>query len=189
MHLDISELETHRTALLRFALLQLHNKTHAEDVVQETMVAALQGADRFAGGSSVRTWLVGILKHKILDHYRAAAREQPLSDDAEEFSLDDFDPLFKEDGHFVEQPTDWDNPENALVRNEFFEILETCLEALPRNTARVFTLREIMGVDTEDICRELSISANNCWVLLYRARMSLRTCLEQRWFGPAGGTR
>lgn len=185
MPVEISELDTHRHALFKFAMLQLRNETHAEDVVQETLVAAIQGAGRFAGGSSVRTWLVGILKHKIMDHFRRASREQPLSLGEEESSLVDFDVLFKDDGHFIDEPRAWADPEEALTRSEFFEVLERCLEALPKNTARVFTMREVMDVETDDICKELSITATNCGVLLYRARMSLRSCLQQRWFDTA----
>jgi RNA polymerase sigma-70 factor (ECF subfamily) len=182
----VADLETHRRALLKFALLQLRNETHAEDCVQEALAAAIQSADRFAGGSSVRTWLIGILKHKILDHFRKASREQTLSAVDEETSIDDFDALFSDDGHFVEPPAPWANPEQALSQREFFEVLERCLEALPQVTARVFTMREVMGVSTEEICSELGITANNCWVLIYRARMSLRECLEKRWFESSG---
>ncbi len=182
---DPRELESHRQALFKFAMIQLRNETHAEDCVQETLIAALQGAQRFSGKSSVRTWLVGILKHKIIDHFRKAGREQQLDASDGETSLDDFDALFKEDGHFIDEPRGWANPEEALSQAKFFEVLQGCMDGLPANTARVFLLREVMGTDTDEICRELSITANNCWVLLYRARMALRECLQLRWFGEA----
>jgi RNA polymerase sigma-70 factor (ECF subfamily) len=180
--LEIHDLEKHRRAMLKFAMLQLRNETHAEDCVQEALAAAIQSADRFAGDSSVRTWLIGILKHKILDHFRRVSREQALIVNDEEGSLDDFDGLFKDDGHYIEPPAPWANPEQALSQSEFFEVLERCMQALPNVTARVFTMREVMGVTTQDICAELGITSNNCWVLIYRARMSLRECLEKRWF-------
>ena len=183
--IEIRDLETHRQALFKFAMLQLRDEAHAEDVVQETLVAAIQGAASFAGGSSPRTWLIGILKHKIIDHFRKASREQPLDSGDDETSLDDLDVLFKADGHFIDEPRAWANPEQTLAQSEFFEVLERCLEGLPKNTARVFMMREVMGSDTDEICKELSITSNNCWVLLYRARMALRACLEQRWFGAA----
>jgi RNA polymerase sigma-70 factor (ECF subfamily) len=179
------DLESHRAALLRFAMLQLRDRARAEDAVQETMVAALQGKAGFAGQSSARTWLVGILKHKIVDQLRRAARERPL--EAGEDALDDVDALFREDGHFENPPIDWNDPEGALGRREFFEVLERCLQGLPPATARVFLLREVMGLETAEICRELSISASNCWVMLYRARMGLRECLERRWFAAESG--
>jgi RNA polymerase sigma-70 factor (ECF subfamily) len=182
---QLGDLEQHRRAMLKFALLQLRNETYAEDCVQEALTAALQSADRFAGNSSVRTWLIGILKHKILDHFRKTGREQTVSASDEETSLDDFDALYKDDGHFIDPPAAWANPEQALSQSEFFEVLERCLQALPQVTARVFTMREVMGVTTDDICTELGITSNNCWVLVYRARMSLRECLEKRWFDPS----
>jgi RNA polymerase sigma-70 factor (ECF subfamily) len=183
----MQEFETHRRALYKFAMVQLRNETYAEDCVQEALAAAIQGAGRFAGGSSVRTWLIGILKHKILDHFRRASREESLTVPDEELSLDDFDALFKEDGHHATPPGAWANPEQALTQREFFEVLERCMSGLPRNTARVFELREMMGLRIDEICAELEITPTNCSVLMYRARMSLRECLEQRWFAPARG--
>ena len=179
------DLEKHRPVLLKFALLQLRNRAQAEDAVQETLMAAIQGAKSFAGKSSVRTWLVGILKHKIIDHIRRVSREQPLDLPDAETSLGDFDALYKEDGHYVSVPAEWGDPEAALSQRRFFETLERCLEGLPKNTARVFMMREVMGLETGDICKELAITATNCWVLLYRARMGLRACLEERWFATS----
>ena len=168
-------------------MLQLRNPAQAEDAVQETLVAALQGAERFAGQSSPRTWLIGILKHKIVDQIRKSSRERPAEPAPGETSLEEMDALFQDDGHFENEPRDWADPEAALSQRKFFEALERCLEGLPANTARAFVMREVMGLDTDEICRELAISASNCWVMLYRARMGLRMCLEQRWFG-AGET-
>ena len=185
--IELRELETHRRAMFKFAMLQLRNESHAEDCVQEALAAAIQNADGFSGNSSVRTWLIGILKHKIIDHFRRASREQPLTVGEEETSLDDFDALFKPDGHFVDPPAAWANPEQALTQQQFFEVLESCMQALPKVTARVFAMREVMGVSTEEICAQLGITSNNCWVLIYRARMSLRQCIEKRWFAVPSG--
>jgi RNA polymerase sigma-70 factor (ECF subfamily) len=185
--IDLQALEQHRRAMFKFAMLQLRNEAHAEDCVQEALIAAINNANGFAGNSSVRTWLIGILKHKIIDHFRRASREQPLNVSDDETSLDDFDVLFKPDGHFVDPPAAWANPEQALTQQEFFEVLESCMQALPKATARVFTMREVMGVSTEEICAELGITSNNCWVLIYRARMSLRQCIEKRWFAVPSG--
>lgn len=184
---DSLELDKHRPHLVKFATAQLRNTAYAEDAVQETLVAAMQGADRFAGQSSVRTWLIGILKHKIMDHFRRQSREAPLLDLDEETSLEDLDARFKADGHFIENPlqvpgSDWGDPDAALSQSRFFEVLEACMARLPKNTARVFNMREIMGMETEDICKELGISPTNSWVLLYRARMALRECLQAKWF-------
>jgi len=177
------ELEAHRSSLFKFAMLQLRNQAQAEDAVQETMLAAMQGAERFSGNSSLRTWLTGILKHKILDQIRKSARERTSDLAYDEGSTDDFDALFNERGAHAEKPADWGNPEAALSQRKFFEILERCMEGLPKNTARVFAMREIMGLDTKEICKDTGISATNCGVLLYRARMALRLCLDERWFG------
>ena len=179
------ELERHRPYLLRFALLQLRDRSAAEDAVQETLLAAIQGASRFAGQSSVRTWLVGILKHKIVDSVRKASREQPI--ESLEDRGEDMDAFFADDGHFAEAPQPWANPESSLEEKGFFDALERCLQSLPPNTARAFTMREVMGLETDEICKELRISASNCWVMLYRARVSLRACLERTWFLAGSG--
>jgi RNA polymerase sigma-70 factor (ECF subfamily) len=183
------EIEQHRSYLLRFALLQLRDASAAEDAVQETLLAALQGAERFGGRSAVRTWLVGILKHKIIDHLRKAQREPSIDELAGEASTDDMDALFRQDGHYAEQPASWGSPDGALEQRLFFEALERCMEALPPNTARAFMLREVMGLETAEICKELSISSTNCWVLLYRARTALRGCLEKSWFATERGNK
>lgn len=177
------ELDTHRRYLLRVAQLQLRDADLAEDVVQETIVAALSARDGFSGRSSVKTWLTGILKHKIVDAIRLKQR-QPIivATFEEETDLDEFDPLFKDNGAWDAPPADWGDPENALSRAEFMGIMDFCLEKLPPNTARVFMMREVMELETAEICKELTITANNLWVILYRARMALRQCLEQNWF-------
>ena len=167
-------------------MLQLRNHAQAEDAVQETMVAAIRGAQGFAGGSSVRTWLIGILKHKIIDSIRKTSREQSLDLDQHESSPGDMDVLFKPDGHYADTPADWGNPEETLSRQRFFDVLQECLESLPKATAQAFAMREVMGLDTAEICATLSISDSNCWVLLYRARMKLRECLERNWIAAGG---
>ena len=177
------ELDTHRRYLLRVAQLQLRDGDLAEDVVQETLVAALASRDGFSGRSSVKTWLTGILKHKIVDAIRQRQRQPVvLATFEEEIDLEEFDPMFKDNGAWDAPPADWGDPENALSRHEFMGILEVCLEKLPPNTARVFMMREVMELESDEICKELTITANNLWVILYRARMALRQCLEQNWF-------
>ena len=175
------ELERQRPYLLRFALLRLRDKSAAEDAVQEALLAAIQGAERFAGQSSVRTWLVGILKHKIIDNLRKSSRERS-ADSADDAGVEDLEGFFASDGHFAEPPGEWESPEKALEERRFFEALERCLQGLPKNVARAFILRELMGLGTDEICKELGISASNCWVMLYRARLNLRACLERTWF-------
>jgi len=178
-----TEIESHRGYLMRVATLQLRDRDAAEDVVQDTLVAALAGQAGFTGRSSVKTWLTGILKHKIVDAIRRRQREPLLEASLpEETDLDDFEPLFNERGAWDAMPTQWNDPEAALSRSQFFDILEFCLERLPPNTGRVFMMREVMELESEEICKELRITSNNLWVILYRARMALRLCLQQNWF-------
>ena len=181
-------LEQQRSYLLRYAMLQLRNQTSAEDAVQETLLAAIAGGERFAGQSSVKTWLVGILKHKIIDHLRKQAREPLLAVGPHEHDEGDLEAMFDNTGHFSEAPQIWASPEKSFEQKKFFEAFEECMQGLPSRTARAFMLREMHGLETAEICKELGISTSNCWVLLYRARTALRACLEKRWFqGVAPG--
>lgn len=182
---DPAQIERHRPYLLRYATLQLRDAGAAEDAVQDTLIAALEGFDRFAGNSSVKTWLTGILKHKIIDHHRRQAREEPLAPDAETSEADAVDALFKPNGHWVQRPNNWENPDRALENKRFLDALEKCTQGLPKKTARVFMLRDVMEVSTEEICKELNITSTNCWVMLHRARLALRECLETTWFGKS----
>jgi RNA polymerase sigma-70 factor (ECF subfamily) len=181
------ELERQRGYLMRVARLQLRDPAVAEDVVQDTLVAALTAQGGFTGKSSVKTWLTGILKHKIVDAIRRKQRE-PIAASAldEEAYLEDFEGLFKENGAWASPPADWGDPEQSLSRQQFFDIMQRCLDKLPPNSARVFMMREVMELTSEEICKELTITANNLWVILYRARMSLRECLEMSWFSGSG---
>lgn len=179
-----------RPALLRFATLQLRNASQAEDVVQDALIAVLEKPDRFAGQSSLRTYVTGIMKHKIIDALRAAGRIRQF-EPAEDQSEDDLiDALFAADGHTVEKPRPWGNPDAVLEQKDFFRVMEICLEKLPANTARLFLMREWLELETDEICKEMAITTSNAWVMLYRARLRLRECLDLNWFGkserPAG---
>lgn len=176
------QLEALRPYLLRFASLQLRDTSVAEDAVQETLVAALAGEASFAGRANLRTWLTGILKHKIVDAIRRQAREPVVSAEADEEAAD-FDDLFTERGHWSARPAAWGDPDGALEQSQFFRALELCLARLPERTAQAFMMREHLGLETGEICKELGITPTNCWVMLYRARMTLRECLQRTWFG------
>jgi len=177
-----AELEALRPYLLRYASLQLRNREAAEDAVQETLLAALSAETSFEGRSNLRTWATGILKHKCIDAVRRAARESPLAGEDADAAASDFDALFDEREHWREHPRPWDDPDGALHQKQFLRALEDCLAALPKRTAQVFMLREHMGLDTQEICKQLGLTSTYCWVLLYRARMALRMCLEKNWF-------
>jgi RNA polymerase sigma-70 factor, ECF subfamily len=172
-----SRVQAERPYLLRYASLQLRDRHAAEDVVQETLLAALAGEAGFGGRSNLRTWLTGILKHKIVDAIRRASRETAaIADDTE------LDALFDARGHWMEMPAAWHQADAALEQKQFFAALEECLARLPAKAAQVFMMREHMGYETADICKELGVTPTHCWVLLYRARVGLRECLHQNWF-------
>lgn len=177
------ELEALRPSLLRFAILQLRNDSLAEDVVQDALIAVLEKPERFAGQSSLRTYVTGILKHKIVDVLRAARRECRIETDDDQSDADVIDALFKPDGHTLDMPRQWGDPDATLEQKDFFRIMEICLERLPAKTARIFMMREWLELETDEICKELGITSANAWVMLYRARLQLRECLDLNWFG------
>jgi RNA polymerase sigma-70 factor (ECF subfamily) len=169
--------------------MHLRNANRAEDVVQETLLAAVESPDRFSGRSSLRTWLTGILKHKIIDVFRKQSREAPLDPDGDGQSDEEFADVYfdkQRTDHWHQFPQTWGNPERSLEDKRFWEVFDQCSKQMPPQIARAFYLRELMGLETDEICKELGITATNCWVMLYRARMNLRQCLEVRWFGTTG---
>lgn len=178
-------LADHGAALYRYALVHLRDPHKAEEAVQETLLAALQARDRFSGGASVRTWLIGILKHKIIDQFRRDAREPPLDDADAAAGPDDVHTgdSFAGDGHWRPRLASWGNPERTLEDRQFWETLQFCLDHLPKRLARLFMLREVLEESTEAICQELTITPTNLWTMLYRARFGLRQCLERNWVG------
>jgi len=172
-----------RQPLLRFAQAQLRDAGAAEDVVSETLLALLERPEAFEGRSSLRTYATGILKFKIVDHLRRSARE-PLLETTEEQTLDDaIDALFSDNGHWRAPQRGWGEPDEALQQQQFHAQLQRCMEKLPARTAQVFLMRECLEQEVDEICQELGITANHCGVMLYRARMALRGCLQQHWFG------
>jgi RNA polymerase sigma-70 factor (ECF subfamily) len=175
-----AQVEALRPFLLRYASLQLRNRDAAEDAVQETLLAALSAEQSFEGRSNLRTWVTGILKHKCIDAVRRAAREVPLGDT--DAAAAEVEALFDEREHWREHPKPWDDPDSALHQKQFLQTLEACLAKLPARTAQVFLLREHLGLDTAEICKQLGITAANCAVLIHRARMALRLCLDKNWF-------
>jgi RNA polymerase sigma-70 factor (ECF subfamily) len=172
--------------LFRFAMLRLRDRSASEDLVQETFLAALKDRGSFAGNSSEATWLVGILKHKISDHFRRQSREEslPVGDPPDMPEDNPFNAV----GHWSTGPKDWGgNPADLFRQKEFLDQFAKCLSSLSPNHANAFTLREIDGENTEEICKVLNVTETNLWVILHRARMQLRRCLEINWFrGRAG---
>ena len=181
-------LERYGDALYRYAAARIGGREPAEDLVQETFLAALQSRDRFQHRSSVRTWLFSILRHKIVDHYRRAqeGRELIAAESAADADADTDEALkrfFTSGGLWSNVPSPWKSPEQALERDEFWSVLDGCLGGLPRSLAQAFVLRELEEVDSERLCELLGLSPGNLRVRLHRARLLLRDCLETRWFG------
>ncbi len=179
--------DEHGDYLFRYALMRLRNETLAEDVVQETLLAAIQSLASYVGKSTERTWLTSILKHKIVDHYRKSSRETTI--DPSETDLSEFDKFFERDDEWQNHwnvrlaPRGWtQNPEAVFEQNEFFEVFQNCLSKLPERAANVFALREMDGFEAVEVCEILGLSSNNFWVMMHRARMSLRRCIEINWF-------
>lgn len=174
-----------RPRLLRFARLQLREASAAEDAVQEALLAATVHAGQFQGASAAATWIFAILKNKIIDEFRRRSR-QPQADvdiEQEQAFEEALEEQFDERGHWVSHPAAWADPQAALEQKRFWEVFEVCISGLPEKPARVFGMRELLGMETEEICKELGLSTSNCWVLLHRARLGLRDCLSRRWFG------
>jgi RNA polymerase sigma-70 factor, ECF subfamily len=180
-------LDQHGDYLFKYAVFRLRDSTAAEDVVQETFLAALKAYEKFEGRGSERTWLVGILKHKVIDHFRRANREVAIGDGSEEASehREFFEREDQWSGHWNNNyaPNDWHaTPAELIERSDFWKVFSECLSPLPQRTASAFTMREVDGHSSEEICEILSISVNNLWVMLHRARLHLRNCLDINWF-------
>ncbi len=181
-------LDAHGNVLFAFALARVRDRAAAQDVVQETFLAALKARQSFAGRSGERAWLFGILRNKLADYYRTKSKETAF-----EFS----EALGEENERFFHghgpgkdgwisrvAPKRWAEPDASLISKEFQQVFEDCLSKLPERMAQVFIRREVDEVSTDELCKDLGISSDYTWVILHRARMSLRRCLEVHWFGP-----
>lgn len=182
-------LELHGDTLYRYALKYVQEASIAEDLVQETILAAFKAREKFGGQSSEQTWFIGILKNKIMDHFRKSSRE---------VNLEQSDIHNKEnDDNFISQgamkgtwqpsrrPAKWMVDSNDITeQNEFWEYLQKCLDGIDKKLSKVFILREIEEINYKEICNTLSISHTNLRVMLYRARKLLRICLENNWIEP-----
>lgn len=180
-------LDRHGDALYRYACFRLRDTAAAEDLVQETLLAAFQARGGFAGRASERTWLVGILKNKIVDHLRKRRREDivdtPIEPDEDVEAL--FSPGRKD--HWTHAPSVWNNPTASLEQKQFWKIFSDCVDLLPARQAQAFVLCELDGLGGAESCQVLGVTTTNLWVLLHRARLRLRECLEQRWFQGNSG--
>jgi RNA polymerase sigma-70 factor, ECF subfamily len=167
----------HAETLYSYALMRLGRRELAEDVVQETLLTALQSWESFAGASSERTWLIGILRHKILDFFR---RHHGTEDVDDQIWRTEY---FNKSKHWKDKLSNWKADPAALAENrEFWHVLRDCLKELSKVMAEAFVMRELEGMTSEEICKHLEISETNLWVRLHRARLQLRRCLELNWF-------
>ncbi len=190
MDLDFSaQVAAAQPMLLKYATLQLRNVTWAQDVVSEVLLAALEKPQAYSGKASVKTWLVGILKFKIIDQFRHNKRQASCSaaSDGDDDAFQELEQLmFDETGHHSEAVAMWVVPTAApdaqVQEKQFFAVLEACVHDLPEQQGRVFMMREWLELSTEDICKDLGVSTSNLWVLLHRARARLQVCLNARWF-------
>ncbi|MCB1749303.1 MAG: sigma-70 family RNA polymerase sigma factor [Gammaproteobacteria bacterium] len=179
-------LDSHGDALYAFAMMRVRNAAVAEDLVQETLLAALGALAGFDGRSSERTWLIGILKHKLIDHLRRAGREQTADTTSDDEAV--WNARFDHTGHWAEPPRDWGDPARIAENDGLRQALAGCIARLPERQRLLFVLREVDGLDTDELLDTLGISsANNLWVMLSRARAALRECIERTWGG--GGRR
>lgn len=173
--------EAHSDYLYSFAITRVNDEHLARDLVQDTFMAALKSIDSFRKQSKASTWLTAILKNKIIDHYRKKVREYHKE------SLDGIsasEEFFDRKGHWRKDqyPKDWNiDTDRGIQQEEFYGILQKCLKKLNELQRMAFVMKHMDDVDTADICKELEITASNYWVIIHRAKLQLRKCMESQW--------
>ena len=177
-HFAQTWLNEHGDILYRYACLQLRDDFLVEEVIQDTFVSAIESWDRYQGNASVRTWLISILKNKIIDHFRKSKKQQQLFPE-NELAHEQQRSFF--DGHWTQKIIDWGSPDILFENKQFWEILQQCIDTLPEKSKQIYLMREIMEEKTEKICQEFALSPTNLWTVLYRSRLKLRNCFEQHW--------
>ena len=166
--------------LFNYTISRINNHDQAKDLVQDTFFAALNAKDNFQGKASERTWLISILKRKIIDYYRKINSAKGKAEVKMNFYSDG-----EREGDWIEErvPTDWNAEVEKNIENKELTIaLENCINNLPEKYAMVFRMKTIQQFETEEICKELEITASNLWVIIHRARTQLRKCMEDNWF-------
>lgn len=170
-------------ALYRYTLVRVRDQDDAQEIVQLSFLAALQAKDSFAGRSTEKSWLFGILKHKIMDHFREVKKTRTFDLSPDDDNPDPYDKAFDSTGHHINPPGQWAiDPSKAAENKQLVKALSLCLEGLPEKYRRVFVLKEIENLSSEEICNTFEIQPTNLWVMLHRARNQLKKCLEIRWF-------
>jgi RNA polymerase sigma-70 factor (ECF subfamily) len=173
-----------RVRLLRHARFAVHDDSLAEDLVQDTLIAVVEQHATRRGDASLVTWATAILKNKVADWYRSPHRKRMVQFKADEDSIGDaIDALYDADGAYTEAVPAWQQPDNRTEQKQMMTVLDRCLACLPRQTGRVFMMREWLGFETAEICQRAGVSADNCRMILHRARMALRACMQRDWIG------
>jgi RNA polymerase sigma-70 factor (ECF subfamily) len=179
-----SQLPGLRVRLLRHARFAVHDDSLAEDLVQDTLIAVFEQHSKRRGDASLVTWATAILKNKVADWYRSPTRKRVVQFNADDGKLDDaIDALYDADGSYGEPVPAWQQPENRTEQRQMMTVLERCVSCLPRQTGNVFMMREWLGFETAEICERVGVSADNCRMILHRARMALRDCMQRDWIG------
>jgi len=170
--------------LFSIAFIKLSNREIAEDIVQETFIAALKAKETFKNNSSEKTWLTTILNNKIVDYYRKKDVLKNSIEYINETSKSFDEHFFEDNGHWLDKaaPQEWNNADKDVNRNEFYRILQYCIQKMPPKLVPVFIAKFIDENDPEIICKEYEITSSNYWVMLHRARVLIRSCLEKNWF-------
>ena len=166
--------------LFNYAVARVNNEAIAKDLVQETFFAGLKSAKNFEGKSTERTWLVSILKRKVIDHYRKINSKKGQA----EVKMNFYDEGENE-GNWIEErvPQTWKNEAEENIENEELKNqIDKCIDSLPEKYAMVFRMKTIQEFETDEICKELDITPSNLWVIIHRARTQLRNCMEKNWF-------
>lgn len=171
-----------RQRLLRQARFAVHDAGLAEDLVQDTLMAAFQQRDKHRGSATLATWAMAILKNKVADWYRSPDRRRMVQLAPEDDVLGDaVDALYDAQGSYTDPVPTWQQPDNHLEQRQMMTALERCVSCLPRRTGRVFMMREWLGFETAEICERVGVSADNCRTIMHRARMALRACMQRDW--------
>lgn len=174
-------LDDHGDALFAYAVTRVNDAATAEDLVQETLLAGFEGLAEFHGGATTRTWLISILKNKIIDRVRKFRREEPL--DIDVIDNAEWQAKFDDTGHWVVPPSDWRDPSRVLENSALGNAMMRCIEKLPEQLRTLIVLRDIDGLESQELIDVLNISsANNLWVMLSRGREKLRVCMDRTWF-------
>jgi RNA polymerase sigma-70 factor (ECF subfamily) len=181
--------ERYADVLYSFALARVRREQVAEDLVQDTLLSAYKAKDTFLFNASEKTWLISILKRKVIDYYRKKSTQNELNVYDREEKSDFMNHFFESDGRSTGHWTDAASPQNwrkdfetSVESKEFNEILGNCLGKLPPKLSAVFTLKVMDDLDSEEVCKELQITPSNYWVMMHRAKLQLRECLEKNWF-------